>query len=60
LIKVYVIRVLEIEFEDGEYKYHQLETNQRFGPFATVGSMTAHIHERMLEDIIEAITRQYN
>jgi len=60
LIKVYAIRVLEVELDDDGYSYHQMETNERFGPFPTLGSITAHIHDRMMEDIIEAITRQYH
>lgn len=61
MIKVYAIRVLEIELDEhGSFTYHQMETNERFGPFTSLSSMTAHIHDRMLEDIAEAIQRQYH
>jgi hypothetical protein len=58
---VYVIRVPEVELDtDGHYRYHQLETNEKFGPFPSVASMCGHIHDIMMADIIEAITRQYH
>jgi hypothetical protein len=60
MIKVYCIRVLEIDFDGDDFNYHQMETNERFGPFTSLTSMTAHIHDRMLEDIVEAIQRQYH
>jgi hypothetical protein len=61
MIKVYAIRVLEIELdEDGSFTYHQMETNERFGPFPSLPSMMGHIHDRMMEDISEAIHRQYH
>jgi hypothetical protein len=59
-IKVYCIRVLEVEFDGDDFSYHQMETNERFGPFPSLTSRTAIIHDRMVEDIAEAIQRQYH
>lgn len=60
-IKVYVIRVLEIEYhEDGAFTYHQMETNERYGPFPSLHAMLRHIQKRMADDIAEAINRQYH
>jgi hypothetical protein len=60
-IKVYAIRVLEVEYhDDGSFTYHQMETNERYGPFPSLPSMMGHIHDGMMEDIAEAIQRQYH
>jgi len=56
-IKIYVIRVLEIDYVDGEYCYHQMETNERYGPFPSLPSMLAHLHDKLLEEIAEEIVR---
>jgi hypothetical protein len=60
ILKVYCIRVLEITLDDGAFFYHQLETNEHFGPFPTVATMTSHMQLRMTDDIVEAIGRSYN
>jgi hypothetical protein len=57
-VKIYVIRVLEIEYDGQEFRYHQLETNEHYGIFPSLPSMLGHIHDKMLEDVAEAITRQ--
>jgi hypothetical protein len=59
-VKIYLIRVLEIDYDDGEYSYHQVETDERFGPFANLPSMLGHIHDKMLEDIAEVVEHRYN
>jgi hypothetical protein len=59
-ITVWLVRVIQIELDDGEYFYQQIETNERFGPFPTVAAMTEHMREILVEDIVEAIGRQYN
>lgn len=43
-ITVWLVRVIQVELDDGEYFYQQIETNERFGPFPTVAS-TAHMHD---------------
>ena len=57
-IKLYVIRVLEIDYVDGAYYYHQVETGERYGPFYNLPSMLGHLHDKLLEEIAEEIVRQ--
>lgn len=57
-IKLYVIRVLEIDFDGEEFRYFQLERNKRYGPFPSLSAMLSHIQDSMLEDIDEEIIRQ--
>jgi hypothetical protein len=59
-VKIYLIRVLEIDYDDGEYSYHQVETDERFGPFPSLPFMMGHIHDKLPEDIAEAVERRYN
>jgi hypothetical protein len=57
-IKIYVIRVLEIDYVDGAYYYHQVETGEEYGPFPNLPSMIGHLHERLLEQIVEEIAHR--
>ena len=57
-VKIYVVRVLEIDYTDSTYSYQQIETSDRHGPFPSLSSMLSHIHDKLLEEIDELIRRQ--
>jgi hypothetical protein len=48
-IKLYVIRVLEIDYVYGAYYYHRVETGEEYGPFPSLPSMLGHLHHRLLD-----------
>jgi hypothetical protein len=56
MIDLYVIRVLHIErHDDGTSSYHQMETNEKFGPFPTMEALVEHIHWKLLEQIEDEV-----
>ena len=57
-IKLYVVRVLEIDYVDGAYYYSQVEIDEQYGPFPSLPSMLGHLHDKLLEEIAEAIVRR--
>jgi hypothetical protein len=58
-INICVIRVLEIEYhDDGSFSYHQVESDERYGPFPSLPSMLGHVHDKLLEEIAEQIARR--
>jgi hypothetical protein len=57
-IKLYVVRVLEIDYVDGAYYYNQVETGEQYGPFPSLPSMLGHLHDKLLEQIAEEIIRR--
>jgi hypothetical protein len=57
-IKLYVIRVLEIDYVDGAYYYHRVETGEEYGPFPSLPSMLGHLQDKLLEQIVEEIARR--
>jgi hypothetical protein len=59
MMDLYVIRVLHIErHDDGSFSYHQMETNEKFGPFPSMEALVDHIHWRLLEQIEDDVERQ--
>jgi hypothetical protein len=60
-IKLYVIRVLEIDYhDDGSFSYYQVESDERYGPFPSLPSMLGHVHDKLLEEIGgEIISRRH-
>ena len=57
-VKVYVVRVLEIDYTNSTYSYQQIENGDRHGPFPSLASMLGHIHDKLLEEIDDQIRRQ--
>ncbi len=57
-VKVYVVRVLEIDYSNSTYSYQQIENGDRYGPFPSLSSMLGHIHDKLLEEIDDQIRRQ--
>jgi hypothetical protein len=51
-MKVYAVRVLEIEKSNGDYFYTQVERGKRHGPFVDVTALLAHLHKGLLREIL--------
>ena len=51
-LKIYTIRVLEIDYhDDGSFSYDQMDSNERYGPFPSLPSMLGYIHDELFEEI---------
>jgi hypothetical protein len=60
MIILYIIRALEIDHIDGEWRYHRMETRERFGPIPSFPSMLEHIHDKLFEQIADELhCKQY-
>jgi hypothetical protein len=51
-MKVYLVRVLEIEKTNGTYFYTQVERGKRHGPFKDIPDMLMHLNRGVLREIL--------
>jgi hypothetical protein len=58
MITMYIIRALEVDYVDGEWRYHRMETKERFGPFINLTAMLDHIQGKMLQEITAELHRK--
>ena len=57
-MKAYVVRVLEIEKNNGAYYYTQVERGKRHGPFIDVTALLEHLHKGLLREISAQFRKQ--